>query len=198
MQLSQFDHSSIANRRRKTQEGQFKNYCLHLNRSTAARQRESHHPAWSSKMAFKLVFPSQWHHHSSSHYSSSSGSDSSGSWPFGVIRSSTSHSSTSEMEILVCKTKKRRAAKVNSLKVHVPMPERLRWPTRETIIRWEKEQARIENMTIICIDTNVATLILDGEALKRAAWNLYSCLPTLATAVSLAPNQDPDKVVRIS
>ena len=60
------------------------------------------------------------------------------------------------------------------------------WPTKETVVRWERDQARAANTSIVCLDTSVASLILDGETFERAPWDLHNSLPALATALMFA------------
>ena len=44
--------------------------------------------------------------------------------------------------------------------------------------------------SLMSLDTNVATLILDGEALIDRLWDLVAALPALVTAVQVALNFD--------
>ena len=41
--------------------------------------------------------------------------------------------------------------------------------------------------TIVAMATNVATLILDGQAFRTKPWNAVATLPVLATAVTMVP-----------
>ena len=123
--------------------------------------------------------------------SSSSSCSSTDSWPFGVIRSSTSESDL-DTKIVICPWPP--APKWKEY-VKVPLPCKPAWPTKETFSAWEKRMAMAANFTIICLDSSVATLVLDGEAWRRAPWELIGALPVLAEAIRLAPSTD--EVIRI-
>ena len=43
---------------------------------------------------------------------------------------------------------------------------------------------------IVAMDTNVITLILDGQAFRTKPWNAVATLPALATAVTVVPMND--------
>ena len=49
--------------------------------------------------------------------------------------------------------------------------------------------------TIIAMDTNVATLILDGKAFRSKPWNAVATLPALATAIAVAPMHHFSKIL---
>ena len=87
----------------------------------------NHHLQMKLAIAFKVVFPSRRYHrsgHSSTYSPSSSGSDTSDSWPFGVIKST---SSSLETEIMFCKKRKREA----TYKLpHMLLPNCIDWPTK--------------------------------------------------------------------
>ena len=51
--------------------------------------------------------------------------------------------------------------------------------------------------TIVAVDTNVATLILDGQAFRVRPWNAVATLPALATAVTVAPTNDMREILRV-
>ena len=146
-------------------------------------------------MAFKVKLAPRRHHRSSGHTSryspSFSGSNTSGSWPFGSIKSI----SSSETEIVVRRRRKKRDTN-DFMPPHVLLPDCVQWPTKETSAHWERDQARAADTSIVCLDSNVASLILDGEAFERAPCDLYNSLPALATAVMFA-RAGPDNVARV-
>ena len=49
----------------------------------------------------------------------------------------------------------------------MPLPVGPSWLTKESVIRWEREQAKTAHTTLVCLDISVATIVLDREALKR-------------------------------
>ena len=51
--------------------------------------------------------------------------------------------------------------------------------------------------TIIAIDPNVTTLILDGKAFRNKSWNAVATLPALAIAVAVMPRQHFDKILKV-
>ena len=51
--------------------------------------------------------------------------------------------------------------------------------------------------TIVAMDTNVATLLLDGQAFRTKPWNAVATLPALATAVTVAPMKDFWELLRV-
>ena len=77
-----------------------------------------------------------------------------------------------------------------STTVRVELPRRVTWPTRAYVREWELRVAAEARYTIIAMDTNVATLILDGKAFRSKPWNAVDTLPALATAVAVAPMHD--------
>ena len=62
---------------------------------------------------------------------------------------------------------------------------------------WELRVAAEARYTIIAMDTNVATLILDGKAFRNKPWNAVATLPALATAVAVAPMHDFGEILRV-
>ena len=138
--------------------------------------------------------PSVRYRHESDPGSSSSGSDSSSgrSWPFHLILSPSSPSGTntddSAGEGQVVINASDRAGAGVTLRVH--LPPRVTWPTSKSLIEWERRVAAEASYSLMSLDTNVATLILDGEALIDRPWDLVATLPALATAVQVAPNFD--------
>ena len=54
-------------------------------------------------------------------------------------------------------------------------------PTPKTSFQWERPVAAEAYYTLVALDTNVATLILDGEVLVNRTWDVVATLPALAT-----------------
>ena len=72
------------------------------------------------------------------------------------------------------------------------------WPSSKSLIEWERRLAAEANYSLVALDTNMATLILDGEALIDRPWDVVATLPALATAVQVAQNFDSIAQVRRS
>ena len=74
--------------------------------------------------------------------------------------------------------------------VRVELQRRVIWPTQASVWKWELRVVAEARYTIITMDTNVVTLILDGKAFRSKLWNAMATLPALATAVAVAPMHD--------
>ena len=82
--------------------------------------------------------------------------------------------------------------------VRVELPRRVTWPTRTSVRHWEMRVAAAEaRYTNVAMDTNVTTLILDGQAFRTKPWNAVATLPVLATAVTVAPTNDFWELLRV-
>ena len=80
--------------------------------------------------------------------------------------------------------------------VRVELPQPVTWPTRTSVRHWEMRVAAEARYTIVSMDTNVATLILDGQAFRTKPWNALATLPALATVITVAPTNDFWEVLR--
>ena len=54
--------------------------------------------------------------------------------------------------------------------VRVELPRRVTWPTRASVRKWELRVVAEARYTIIIMDTNVITLILDGKSFRSKLW----------------------------
>ena len=88
---------------------------------------------------------------------------------------------SSEGEVLV-------DTSARSVTIKVQLPHRVKWPTPETSFQWQRRLVAEANYTLVALDTNVATLILDGEVLVNRPWDVVATLPALTTAVTVAPD----------
>ena len=81
--------------------------------------------------------------------------------------------------------------------VRVELPRRVTWPTRASVRKWELRVVAEARYTIITMDTNVTTLILDGKAFSSRLRNAMATLPALATAVAVALMHDFGEILRV-
>ena len=66
-----------------------------------------------------------------------------------------------------------------------------------SLFQWDKRISIEWNYPLVVLDINVATLILDGEALFDMPWDVLVTIPSLATAVNVAPTMNSiDRVHR--
>lgn len=81
--------------------------------------------------------------------------------------------------------------------VQVELPWRITRPTTTSARDWEMRVAAEARYTIVAVDTNVATLILDGQAFRARPWNAVATLPALATAFTVVPTNDFWELLRV-
>ena len=75
--------------------------------------------------------------------------------------------------------------------VRVELPQRVTWHTATSVRDWEMRRVAAEaRYTIVAVDTNVTTFILDGQAFRVRPWNAVVTLPALATAETVVPTND--------
>ena len=118
-------------------------------------------------MAFEITIPTAPRHQARIryHHNTDSGSSSSSvqAWPFRLIllSMSTSDDDGQEDNTVVIKHD---ACSDRRPVIKVELPRKVTWSTRASVREWEMRVVAEAKYTIIAMDTNVATLILDGKA----------------------------------